>query len=71
MERIYDEYDEEGLANIDNLRDNFTKEELVELCSGFARENMKLIRWLYKNHRKILRDYENKYCNGQHIQFAE
>jgi hypothetical protein len=76
MERITDEDAEyerqlnrEEVENMENLR-TLTKEELVRLCSGFARENMKLIHWLHRHHRDILRDYESKHLDGNHIDFA-
>jgi hypothetical protein len=76
MEKIIDEDEEyekqldyEEIENMENLR-TLTKEELVRLCSGFARENMKLIHWLHRYHRDILRDYETKHLGGHHIDFA-
>lgn len=75
MEKISDEEEYERqltyeeIENMEQLRMS-TKEELVKLCSGFARENMKLIHWLHRYHRDILRDYENKYLGGNHIDFT-
>jgi len=69
--RIEEQIDEQDIDNMENLRNNFTKEELVRMCSGFARENMILVHWLYKNHIKVLREFENKHLGGKHIQFAD
>jgi len=63
--------DEEDLENEENLRVNYTPEELAKMCAGFARENMKLIKWLYRYHIAILREYENKYMGGKHIYFGD
>lgn len=70
MERIDDNYacDEISEEDVDNLR-NMTKEELVQMISNFANENIKLIKWLYRYHRDILRDYENRFMGGTHIEF--
>jgi len=62
---------EEDFENMDNLKESYTQEELAQMCAGFARENMRLIRWLYKYHLSILRDYENKYMDGKHIYFGD
>jgi len=76
MERINkddEEYERqlnyEQIENMENLR-TLTKEELVRLCAGFTRENMKLIHWLHRYHRDILRDYENRHMDGNHIDFT-
>jgi hypothetical protein len=79
MERITDDesYDDIYSGNeeeidyedLERLHDNFTKEELVRMCSGFARENMKLVHWLYKYHKDILREFENKHLGGKRIEF--
>jgi hypothetical protein len=74
MERITDgdiDEVEEDLENIENLRNNYSIDELSSMCASFARENMKLIRWLYKYHLQILRDYETKYMGGKHIYFGD
>lgn len=64
-----EELDNEEIETQENLR-TLDNEELVRLCSGFARENMKLIHWLYKYHKDILRDYEKRYLGGRHIKFT-
>ena len=71
MEKIIDEEIEEDIENEENLKANYTQEELAGMCAGFARENMKLIRWLYRYHIEILRDYENKHMGGKHIYFGD
>jgi hypothetical protein len=47
--------------------DDLTKEELIKFLEGSMKSNLKLHTWLYQNHLKVLREYENKELNGLHL----
>lgn len=64
------ELDQQEQASLESLQ-GFSNRELVKMCSGFARENMRLVHWLYTYHKDILRQYEKTFINGQHIEFLE
>jgi len=36
----------------------FTEEEWEKLCSKLSKNNTDLVKWLYDNHKDVLREYE-------------
>lgn len=43
---------------VKEIKEWFTKEELVKLLDDVIKQNTKLVKWLYDEHREILREFE-------------
>lgn len=48
--------------------DSWTKKELIKFLEGNLKIHNKLIVWLYQNHKKILRQYEDEHLGGIRLQ---
>ena len=48
--------------------DNWTKKELIKFLEGNLKGYNKLMVWLYKNHKKVLRQYEDEFLRGMRLQ---
>jgi hypothetical protein len=46
--------------SLDKLADSFTKQELAKLANIMNENYIRIMKWLYDNHRDILREYEKK-----------
>jgi hypothetical protein len=44
------------------------KEKTEEIA---IQEYIKIVSWLWENHRSILEEYEDKFCGGKRIMFAK
>lgn len=44
---------------ISEMEEKFSKKELIKMLNGIAFEHTELVSWLYHNHLKILREYED------------
>lgn len=50
---------------------DLTEKQLREKVGEIAiKEHSKLVKWLWDNHRKVLEEYEDKFCGGKRIMFA-
>ena len=48
--------------------ESWTKKELIKFLEGTMENNNKLKVWLYQNHIKVLRQYEDEHLGGLHLQ---
>ena len=49
----------------------FTKKDYEELLNTFTKDYMKLVKWLFENHPKVWRQYEDKKMGGKRIMFLK
>ncbi len=50
---------------------DWTKEELGKFLSGTIKSHNKLKVWLYRNHKKVLRQYEDEELNGLRLELLD
>ena len=49
----------------------FTKKDYEELLNTFTKDYMKLVKWLFENHPKVWRQYEDEKMGGKKIMFLK
>ena len=51
--------------------DNWTKKELIKFLEGTLKCNSKMMTWLYRNHKKVLRQYEDEHLGGMRLELLD
>ena len=51
--------------------DSWTKKELIMFLEGSIKSNNKLMAWLFQNHIKVLREYEDENLGGMRLHLLD